>query len=339
MKPLHSYITNPDLDNGGAIVPFIGPPGCGKTNTLTQLGLMRKNEGHKVLWRATEQCEWGNFLANGEEAVFWKHESIDELETWISNKEGIEHKDIDSLEAVQVREWSESEELVKNLLKDKINVVAIPGLNGENYQKYFFMKKWIDVLKALTYRKDVFNPVTFLTDEAGDIWPYQGQLKNPFYSLVAIRSPPLLAQLRKQNVFLYLACHSTTDIHNFVWKVKGNTIAYMAHSNVKKELHSQVDQSKVNRLDKGEIIVPPMDRDEFSLAYETKDLEWVDGGKLRMRWHSEIPNLIDGDDKDDGKMSDSEAAAKLYNETSYTQSKAADIFDVSQQALSKVLNE
>jgi len=119
-------------------------------------------------------------------------------------------------------------------------------------------------------------------------------LLKPFYKLVAEDTPPLLAQLRKQNVFMYVAAHSTHDLHYFVWKIKGNTIAYMSNAKVQRDIHTEVDQSKVNRLSRGEMVVPPKDRAEFYLAYEVSDLDWVGSdAKFRMSWEADIPDLLE----------------------------------------------
>lgn len=341
MKPIKEYFQEPNLDIGGATVTLTGPPGCGKTNSLIQLAIMRLNEGQKVLWRSTKQCQWAGFLANDVEVTFWLHDSIEDVDAWLSKKSGVEDLELDSVPGLTVKRFSDPEQLVSDLDSGVVNAVQVPGLNGEKFERYFFKKTWIDILEALANRKDVANPISFFTDEGGDIWPCQQQLKKPFYSLVVERTPPLLSQLRKQMVFLYIAAHSTHDLHYFVWKIKGNTIGYMSNANVKNNLHQEVDQSIVNKLSRGEIVVPPMDRDRFMLANEAEDLSWVDGGKFRIKLESDIPDLInDGDDdSSNSKLNRAQAAAKLYEETSYTQSKAADIYDVSQSAISKELND
>jgi hypothetical protein len=275
MKPINEYIKNPNLDTGGSLVTLSGPPGCGKTNSLVQLAIERLEEGHKVIWRGTEQAEWINFLANDKDVVIWKDENIESVQGWVSRRNG-DVENVDVKEKVQdVKSFSSGDDLVERVEKGAVNVVLVPGLMGDTHEKYYFRSKWIEILKALIRRKDVAVPYSFFTDEGGDIWPCQQQLRKPFYKLVVEDTPPLLAQLRKQMVFMYVAAHSTHDLHYFVWKIKGNTIAYMSNSNVKQDIHSSVDQSKVNTLDRGQFIVPPMDRAKFLLAYEAEDLKWI----------------------------------------------------------------
>jgi len=343
MKPINEYIKNPNLETGGSLVTLSGPPGCGKTNSLTQLAIERLEEGHKVLWRGTAQAEWANFLANDKEVIIWKDENITSFEAWVSKRNG-EEKDVEIREKVsEIKEFSSGEDLVSRVEKGAVNVVIVPGLMGDTEDKYYFRKNWINILQALIERRDVAVPYSFFTDEGGDIWPCQQQLRKPFYKLVVEDTPPLLAQLRKQMVFMYVAAHSTHDLHYFVWKIKGNTIAYMSNSNVKNDIHSSVDQSKVNQLDRGQVIVPPMDRAKFLLAYESTDLDWVkDDGVFNTSWNSDIPNLLENESEED-KMSEidvkKEIADSLYNsdELDLSQTEVADMLGISQGAVSQAV--
>lgn len=342
MKPIRDYINDPDLSTGGALVTLTGPPGCGKTNSLTQLAIDRFNEGHTVLWRGTAQAQWAALMANDIPVKLWVDDNISSLKAWVSTPNNGE-KDVKIKEKVQEIEYfSDTDYLVKNADKKSVNVVIVPGLMGEKHETFYFRKTWIDILESLVNRRSVAQPYSFITDEGGDIWPCQQQLRKPFYRLVAERTPPLLAQLRKQLVFMYIAAHSTHDLHYFVWKIKGNTIGYMSNSNVKQNIHTEVDQSKVNNLGRGDVIVPPKDRGSWNLAFEVEDLEWVGAqSKFRTSWETDIPNLLektDDKEKDDDKLNPAQAAAKLADETSYTQSKAADIFGVTQSAVSQAKN-
>jgi len=346
LKPINDYIKNPNTKIGGCLVTLTGPPGCGKTNSLTQLAVDRFNEDHKVIWRATAQAQWAALLANDIPVKLWVDDNIESFEAWVSSQNnGV--KDIDLDEKLSEIEFFEStDSLVKNASKKHVNVVIIPGLMGDQHEKYYFRYTWIKLLKSLVERKDVANPFSFFTDEGGDIWPCQQQLRKPFYKLVAEDTPPLLAQLRKQNVFMYIAAHSTHDLHYFVWKIKGNTIGYMSNSNVKRDIHTEVDQSKVNVLDRGELIVPPKDRASFRLAYEAEDLEWVGRDNLlRMSWESDIPNLLeDEDDKEEDEevkeidVKKSIAKSLYLSDLDLSQSQVAGLLDMSQGSVSNAVN-
>ncbi len=340
MKPLNEYIKNPNLDTGGALVTITGPPGCGKTNSLTQLAIERFEEDHKVLWRATEQSQWANFLANDIPVVVWKDENIESVDAWVSKQNGTENH-VDLEEKVEaVKSFSSADELVGNAWKDAVNIVMVPGLLGDTNEKYYFRKTWINLLQGLVERRNVAEPYSFFTDEGGDIWPCQQQLRKPFYKLVVEDTPPLLAQLRKQMVFMYVAAHSTHDLHYFLWKIKGNTIGYMSNSNVKQQIHSEVMQSKVNQLSRGEMVVPPKDRAEWLLAYEAEDLNWVGkGSKFRMEWTGDIPDVLGEDEsdegQDDGRLNKAEAAKTAWENSDESQEFWAEKFGVTQSAVAQ----
>lgn len=342
------YTARPSF--GGALVPLVGPPGSGKTNALTQIGITRFQANHKVIWRGTSKCQWVNFLANDIPVKLWVDNNIGEINTHVSNEDGVEDIDIVEEADVEIERFDNEETLGERFVEDKINVVLIPGMdtpNTEKYEKYYFRKKWNNILGSLIERKDVYNFCSVLMDEVGDLWPSQQQLRKPFYSLVAEDLPPLLSQLRKQNVFLYPAGHSTHDMHFFIWKIKANSIIYMSMSVVKGEIHPSLNknQSKINDLDRGGYAIPPDNFNKFKLAYEAEDLEFVDGGFIRMKWSMDIPNILDKDDGNDSdsgssnKLNRAQAAAELYEETSYTQNRAADIFGVSQSAISKAITQ
>jgi len=343
VKPIDDYIKNPNLDIGGCLVTMSGPPGCGKTNSLTQIAIERFNEGHKVLWRGTAQAQWASFMANDTTVKVWLDSNISSFQAWVSRQDGSENIDLES-KVDEIEHFDDAEGLIEKATSNAINVVIVPGLMGDTKEKYYFRKTWIDILKALVNRRGVANPFSFFTDEGGDIWPCQQQLRKPFYKLVAEDTPPLLAQLRKQNVFMYVAAHSTHDLHYFVWKIKGNTIAYMSNAKVQRDIHTEVDQSKVNRLSRGEMVVPPKDRAEFYLAYEVSDLDWVGlDAKFRMSWEADIPDLLEDENDKDDKLSKSDVASvgkDVYKglkekDIDVTQSMISNILDVDQSTLAK----
>jgi len=340
LKPVEDFFRNPKRSIGGAVIPIIGPPGCGKTNVLIQLSLLRKRDDeHKILWRGTEQGEWIKFLANDEEVVVWNHETIDDVRVKKSDRDSVEYLELDEVPGVTVKTWSNPETVVESSKQDKINVVNIPGVFGNGKEgRAFFTEKCIDILEAIVRRENTYNFVDFFTDEAGDIWPCQQQLSGELYQLVASRTPPLLSQLRKQNSFLYCASHGTQDLHYFVWKIKSNTIGYMSNSDVK-NFHSSLKQSWVNNLDRGEIRVPPKDQVEYALAYEEEDLEWVDDHHVDLVWNDSLDEYLDvEEDENDEKskvkgLSKSKAAAKVYDATDMTMEEVAEIFGITSGAV------
>jgi len=347
MKVVDDFLDNPKRSIGGAVIPIIGTPGSGKTNVLIQLALMRKKDGHKILWRGTEQGEWLKFLANDEEVVVWNHETVDGVRVKRSEKHKVEKQKLVETPGVTVRTWSDPETVVRESSQDKINVVNVPGVFGNGQEgRTFFTKTIIDVLEEIVRRENTYNFVDFFTDEAGDIWPCQQQLSGDQYSQVAERTPPLLSQLRKQNSFLYAAAHGTQDMHYFVWKIKSNTICYMNGANVK-SFHSEIKQSSVNRLDRGSMWVAPKSLEEYALAYEEEDIDWVKQDehldleivdsldeRLADEESGEEDESVDGRKR--GNLTKSEAARKVWEEMDdMTQEDVAEIYGIDKSAVAK----
>lgn len=345
VNPEQDFLYEDKPNFGGALVPLVGPPGSGKTNALIQIGLTRFEAGHKVVWRGTSKAQWVSFLANDVPVKLWIDDNIDDLQTFVSHEDNVEEVDITSRSDVVTERFEDAQGLGDDFTSEYINVVLVPGMdkpNTEKYEKYYFRKTWNDILGSLIDRLNVAEFVSVLMDEVGDLWPSQQQLRKPFYKLVAEDLPPLLSQLRKQNVFLYPAGHSTHDMHYYIWKIKANSLIYMAMSVVKGNIHPTLnqEQGEINSLDRGGYAMPPDSFNNFKLAYEAEDLDMVDGGYIRNKWSMEIPNLLEKDNDDSSKgMSKAEAAAHVYEETSYSQSKAADIYSISQSALSQELNK
>lgn len=294
---MDDFLDNPKRSIGGAVIPIIGKPGSGKTNVLVQLALMRKKEGHKILWRGTEQGEWLKFLANGEKVVVWNHKYIDKVRVKRSEKHKVTKQSLDETPNVEARTFSQAKEVVQNSSQDVINVVNVPGLFDDGEEgRVFFTKKIIQVLKNIVYRENTYNFVDFFTDEAGDIWPCQAQLEGERYNLVAKDTPPLLSQLRKQNSFLYAAAHATQDMHYFLWKIKANNICYMRGSNVK-NFDSEISQKSVNRLNRGQMWVSPKSLEKYALAYEEEDIEWTkDDEHLDLQIEDHLSERLDDND-------------------------------------------
>lgn len=340
MDPVEDFFNNPKRKIGGAVVPLLGPPGSGKTNALIQLALMRKDEGHKIIWRGIKQAEWMNFLANGEEVVVWNHERFNRVRVKRSDSGGTTYRELEDIEGVEVKTWSDPETVVEDSSRHKINVVNVPGIEERNFEaRKFFTRNMIDILDAIVNRENTYHFVDFFTDEAGDIWPGQQQVRGDLWQLVGVETPPLLAQLRKQNSFLYLAAHGKQDIHHFIYKVKANTIGYMQFANVVKELHPTVDSKKVNQLGRGDIIIPPWFEENFKLAEEEQSLEWVGDAEVDLEWEYDLELETEEDEEDE--MGWKERAAKqLYqnDETDITQDWLAGALNTSKQVINEAVN-
>ena len=311
MRPLKEYLFDPDPSIGGAVIPLVGMPGAGKTVAITQISMKTYNSDHVVMWRGTKQGQWLNLVANDLPVTIWNHEGIEDFKAVITGGKPGEPAEEVNLEEkdVHIKTWETADELINRLDSDRVNVINVPGLQGDtgqtDYHLYFFRHMWLNIIDALIER-DWLQFVTLIMDEMGDIVPSQQQLRKPFYSLVAEMLPPKLSQLRKQNCFLYGAAHSTHDIHYFFWKIKANSIIYMSGANVKTDISPEVKQSVVSRLDRGDFVMPPKDKDHFKLPYVAEDLDWVPESnrrKFRLRWNSNAPDWLGEDGKEEQEIS------------------------------------
>lgn len=358
MKPIKEYLKEPNPEIGGALVPILGPPGSVKSIGLTQIGIRNIREfDHRVVWRGTEQAQWVNFLANDIPVTVWNHDSITDLEAYISGdkQESKVNVDLENKD-VRVREWSDAEELVSNLSWGRVNVVNVPGLRADSYdlkeRKYFFINTWLQVIQSLVERTNL-SFVTLLMDEAGDIFPAQSELKKPYYHLVANKLPHNLSQLRKQNCFMYLSAHSYHDLYHSLYKVKANSIIYTAGALVNQKITPQVDQSFVSNMERGKFVMPPKSDDRFKRPKEGKtDLEWVpdsDTRKFRVNWTVDLDDYIETEeDEEEERRSERQIeievkkmlADNLYNDSdlNLSQQNIAGLLDMSSGTVNKAVS-
>jgi len=320
-NPTEEYLKSPDPKIGGATIPLVGPPGVGKTVALTRIGQKHIAQNHIVMFRGTQEAQWLNFCANDIPVTVWNHEKIQGFKSVVTgNKQaGEQEKEIDLTEKedVRIKSWGDEDELVDSLDGGRVNVINVPGLHSdEDEDVYFFRKTWVNIFDALIDR-DFGDFVTFLLDEAGDIFPSQQVIRKPFYKIV--RSlPPKLAQLRKNNVFLFPAAHGTHDMHYFLWKIKSNSIAYMSGAIVKNELSPAVDQGIVNKLKRGSVVMPGPDKEHFKMPKIIDDIDWIPENverRVRLKWSFEgLPDWVSEDDEDDKVEKYRKKAAKLREE-------------------------
>lgn len=351
MDPIKEYLFNPDPDIGGATVPLVGPPGSGKSVALTQIGIRNITQmDHRIIWRGTKQAQWGHFLANNIPVTIWNNENIADFKAYISGNKNHDSFDVDLTEKadVKIKTWSSADELVDRLDDGRVNVVNVPGLQGDNqdtqHHLYFLRKTWIDIFDAIIERENL-QFITMLLDECGDLFPCQQQLRDPYYKLVVEMLPPKLSQLRKQNCFFYPAAHSTHDMHYFLWKIKSNSIIYKSNAIVKKEVTPGIDQSFVANMERGEFAMPYKSKDHFELPKLISSLDWVPNGlgrELRLSWESNAPNLLGKENEEkkvDGRkrnnLTKGQAARKAWKNSDKGQKYWAEKYDIDVSAISK----
>ncbi|EMA09948.1 hypothetical protein C437_04805 [Haloarcula vallismortis ATCC 29715] len=278
------------------------------------------DDNHLLLWRGTKQAQWAHFLANDIKIVLWNHEAIEDFRAVITGKrrENIPEKDLDLEQYnVEVKTWDDEHQLIEDLEPNAVNVVNVPGLEGDtedtDYHMFFFRKKWVDIIDAVIQRS-YGDFITLLMDEIGDIFPSQQQLRKPFYRIVRLL-PPKLAQLRKNNAWFFGAAHSTHDTHYYFWKIKSNSIAYMAGANVKSQKSPGVNQDAVNKLDRGDIVMPGPDIEEIIPPNFMEELDWIpddNARKLRLRWTSNASDLLNEGGEDGEEVNEQDVKTAVY---------------------------
>lgn len=341
-KPTEEYLKNPDPKIGGATIPLIGPPGVGKTVALTRIGQKHINNNHIVLFRGTQEAQWLNFCANDIPVTIWNHSHIQDFKSVVtgSKNSGNTKKPVDLTEKenVRIKKWENAEQLIDGVEQGRVNVINVPGLHSdEDKDVYFFRQSWVNIFDALIER-DFGDFVTFLLDEAGDIFPSQQVIRKPFYKVVR-RLPPKLAQLRKNNVFLFPAAHGTHDMHYFLWKIKSNSVGYMSGAIVKNELSPNVDQGIVNKLKRGSVVMPGPDKEHFKMPKIIDDIDWIPGEverRVKLEWRfSELPDWVSEEESTDEAEKYKKKAAKLREEKRQLRNKFAvwlyDSSDLTQQ--------
>lgn len=340
MKPVQDFLFEPSTDIGGCVLPLLGKPGSGKTIALTQIGIHSLEQEHTVVWRGTKQAQWINFVANNEKVVIWNHSSIDNFKSYISNIEigkKPRYVDLDEKENIEIKEFEDPKELVKNLEDQAVNVVNVPGVNEKkgSFKKniYFFRKTWIDILHALVDRKG--GLITVLYDELGDFAPCNQQVKGKNFELIAEELPNLLAQMRKEFIWFYGASHGTHDIHYNLWKIKNNGLIYMSRANVKRNVTPETAQTDVNNLSRGEFIFDGYES-KFELPKEPNfSIKWMPNTKkryIRLEWTANTPNLIKE------KNIKKEVANTLYDEFGFTQEEIGEVLGMAQSNISRLLS-
>ncbi|MDY6768612.1 MAG: helix-turn-helix domain-containing protein, partial [Candidatus Nanohaloarchaea archaeon] len=145
---------------------------------------------------------------------------------------------------------------------------------------------------------------------------------------------------RKNNISLMGTGHDTSDINYKLWKVKANTLIYMQGANVK-SIHNEIDQGVINRLDRGEFVIPGFQKDHFELPkmpHET--IGWIPNGserKLRIQVEADIPNIVPSDDASEA-LDDSPLEKKDLVDLINT-AEAADILEVKSRSVRRKISK
>jgi len=298
VTPIEKLILEKEASEiGGMILLILGEPGAGKTFALARMVEKDVENGRIPLWTGQKSCQWIIPAAQEIPVTLWMHESIEEYEffTTGSKKDGIESQYID-LEAkedldIEIKPFAEPEEVVENIDTQRLNVYYIPGADGGEKEKYFFQRMNYKLAKALNERK-YGDHITWNADEIQNIAP--DKKKKPFYDLQMNLFPNEWEDFRKNGVSKRGTGHGYAEMNWKFYDVKSNGICYMqggkVHSN-----HSQIKQSIVNNMRRGEFVVNGFEAGEFEMPDSPKKVfGWIldhEDVKLKMNMEAEIPDI------------------------------------------------
>jgi len=298
VTPIEKLILEEEAETvGGMITLIIGEPGAGKTMALTRIVENDIGEDRIPIWRGQKDCQWILLAAQGLPITFWMHESIEDHRFYLtgSRKHNVtettlnlrDKEDID----VQFKQWSEAEEVVNGIDQGRVHVTYVPGSNGDEKDKYFFIKKYYEICEALVQR-NYGDHVSVNADEINDMVP--DLQKRPFYDLLMHQYPSVFKSMRKTNTSLRGIGHGYSEINHKLINDKSNGIGYMQGARVHRN-HSSIDQNVVNRLNRGEIVVSGWEKGSFEMPkkpYET--IKWMpktEGVLLKMELEASIPDV------------------------------------------------
>jgi len=317
------------------------------------------------VWKGSKEAQWLSLVANDMPVTVWNHDSIKNFRTIITAAdpgESVEELDLtekrigetlqgdQDVPVAEYKTWQSARELVGNLNTDRVNVINVPGLAGDadlDHPYYFYLWTWKDILEAVKDR-DYLRFIVVLMDELNDVFPSQQELTKPFWGVVAKYMPKILGQMRKNNAFLYGAAHSTHDCHHVFWKVKSNSIIYMSGANIDKAKSPDIEQAEVNKYSRGQFVMPGFTVANFGELATPRDLLWVPDSpyrKVRVRWAADVPDLLeeteeeeDVDPKEVRQEYKTGLAKHMYEELGWRQSDIAEVLEVQQPQVSKLVN-
>lgn len=298
ITPIEKLVLEQESDEiGGMILLILGEPGAGKTMGLVRMVENDLKQERIPMWRGQEDCQWILLAAQGLPITFWMHESIEDFQFYLtgSKKDNITKTMIDVEEKadldVEIKEWSDPEELVSDLRPDRVNVHYIPGAGGEEKEKYFFIKKNFEICQALVNR-DYGDHVTFNADEINDVVP--DLQRKPFYDLLMHQYPSVWKSMRKNNTSKRGLGHGYSEINHKFYNDKANGIGYMQGARVHSQ-HQTIDQNIVNGLHRGEIIVSGWEKGSFDMPNMPHNVfDWIPESKdvlLKMDMKTSVPDV------------------------------------------------
>jgi len=345
ISPIDRYVLDKEADKIGGVVTFLfGEQGAGKTLAMVNKAKIDYEEKRIVIWRGQESCQWILLAAQKLPITLWMDKNINNFEFYTTGniktdsetrKINIEEaKDID----VKIKEFEEPKEIIENPETDRINVYYIPGDKSDHIKdRYYAVSETADLWKAMN-RRTWGNHICYLIDESPDILAPETQ--QPLYPLITFVMPKEMGNFRKNNISNMNNAHHRSEIYHKFHKYKSNSDIYFRAAEVRSK-YSQIDQNAVNKLDRGQFIVPGWERGKFKipyLPYET--ISWMRDEpefELKMNFEATIPDIRPEKDVEK-KLEDSPINERILEDIVDVK-EAADILDTTNRTVRRRISK
>lgn len=303
VSPIERVIDEKESEQVGGIVSQIfGEQGCRKTMALVNKAMIDFKDDRIVFWRGQPSCQWILLSANNLPVTLWMHEDYINYSFKLtgSKSKRISSKSIDVEDAedidVKIKTYESMRELEQKAETDRINVYYIPY--GESPRssigekaKYYYQKKHVEFFSALNNR-DWMDHVSVLNDENDNV--FGDDTKGELYNIQEYELPGEVEDFRKNRISHMGATHSYQSVHYKYHSVKCNDRVYMRRAKVHSE-DTSVDQGAVNKLSRGQFVVPGFEENSFDMPYLPHEkIGWMPDKqevKLRMEFEADIPDI------------------------------------------------
>jgi hypothetical protein len=311
VSPIERVIDEEEAEEVGGIVSQIfGEQGCRKTMALVNKAMIGFLNYRVVFWRGQDSCQWILLAANNLPVTLWMHEDYEEYSFKLtgSKSQGIDSREIDVEEAddidVEIKSYSDMRDLEEKAETDRVNVYYIPNgdsprsFTGEK-EKYYYQRKHVEFFSALNNR-DWMDHVSILNDENDNV--FGDDTKGELYNVQEYQLPSEVEDFRKNRISHMGATHSYQSVHYKYHSVKCNDRVYMRRAKVHSE-DTSIDQGAINKLDRGQFVVPGFDENSFDMPYLPHEkISWMPDKqevKLRMDFKASIPDIRPEDDAEE----------------------------------------
>ncbi|MFP4019737.1 MAG: helix-turn-helix domain-containing protein [Bacteroidales bacterium] len=345
ISPIDRYVLDKEADKVGGVVTFLfGEQGAGKTLAMVNKAKIDFEEDRIVIWRGQESCQWILLAAQNLPITLWMDKNINSYDFYTTGdlRTDIETRKINITEAkdidVKIKEFKEPSEIIEHPETDRVNVYYIPGDKSDHIKdRYYAISKTTDLWKAMN-RRTWGNHICYLDDEAPDILSPETQ--QPLYPLINFVMPKEMGNFRKNNISNMNNAHHKSEIFYKFHDIKSNSDIYFRGSKISSR-NNEIDQNAVNKLDRGQFIVPGWERGKFKMPYMPHEtISWMRDEpefKLKLNIEASIPDIRPEKDVEQ-KLKDSPIDERILEDI-VDVSEAADILDTTNRTVRRRISK